>query len=125
MVFAVSCHNSLGSICWDHYSWFKRWFCSGTNGNVFRRDLVRLDDWIRFIANADFSLILNLINIYRYLYSEPSYRSTLVASMNIWNSFGYFMTSFLNTLMAWRTVCAVCLAVPFITAFSLFFVSFK
>ncbi|XP_031631811.1 sugar transporter ESL1-like [Contarinia nasturtii] len=54
--------------------------------------------------------------------SEPKYRGVFLGYTNICYSFAMFMTLFLNTLMPWRMVCPCCLAVPVVTAITMYFI---
>ncbi|XP_031629200.1 facilitated trehalose transporter Tret1-like [Contarinia nasturtii] len=53
---------------------------------------------------------------------EPQFRGILIGYSFIYGTIGVFTTFLLNTLMAWRTICMVYLAVPIITAISICFI---
>ncbi|XP_055308983.1 facilitated trehalose transporter Tret1-like [Sitodiplosis mosellana] len=53
---------------------------------------------------------------------EPSTRGVLIAYSGISVTLGIFMVFGLNTLMAWRSVALVCLAMPVITAVAVCFI---
>lgn len=55
-------------------------------------------------------------------FSEPSIRGILTAFSGISATFGLFLVYLLNTLMPWRSVGLICLAVPVITMVAVCFI---
>lgn len=67
---------------------------------------------------------ISALFMYRFNYSEPAYRGVMIAYVNVSVTIGMLLVFVLNTLMAWRVVALVSLALPIITTIALAFVSF-
>ncbi|XP_031636109.1 facilitated trehalose transporter Tret1-like [Contarinia nasturtii] len=82
--------------------------------------------WEIFLGFAMQGLAVGLMEapIVTYLgeICEPSVRGVLIGYTFIFGTIGMFTIYLMNTLMAWRTVCFICLWVPVFTAFAICFI---
>lgn len=74
-----------------------------------------------------FQILFKFINLFCIFISiqssEPSIRGILTACAGIAATLGFFIIFLMGSLMAWRDVAMICLAIPLITMVAVCFVS--
>lgn len=122
LVDGLSGRCDLEDFHWLCITWIRCRIDGRPSHQLYRRNMVELKS-INFAWPK--TIPIYAIFLLFFFFSEPSTRGVLVSLSFITTAFGMFLGLFLNTLMPWRSIAAVCLAFPIITAIAICFVSLK